>query len=480
MNNAMFERYEAYKDSGIERLGDVPVHWDVIRVKDTVMKIGNGVTPKGGSQIYTETGIPFLRSQNVYDDGLRIANVSFISKEIHNCMKGSQLKAGDILINITGASIGRTCVVPAKLGIANINQHIAFLRPKFWFNVGYISIFIKSPFTKNYIQFEQNGASKEAFNLNQIANIPLLLPKPAEQQAIVTYLDTKTAQIDRKIDLLNQKATQYGKLKQSIINETVTRGLDKTVAMNDSGIEWIGEIPAHWEIKRIKDTTYVKGRIGWQGLRNEDFLATGDYFCVTGTDLRNGAIDWTNCYFVDQNRFYQDPYIQLRINDILITKDGTIGKVAVVENLPLPATLNSGVFVTRPIKFFYLTNFIYWIYNSSQFTAYIDLTKGGSTIQHLYQNVFNRFIFTLPSLPEQTAIAAYLDEKTAKIDQIITTINIQIDKLKELRKTLINDVVTGKIKVFDENKDKLTTDPVDYAKWKLGLDENVSIEANAS
>ncbi|MDX8129567.1 restriction endonuclease subunit S [Methylomonas sp. OY6] len=271
------------------------------------------------------------------------------------------------------------------------------------------------------------------------------MPSLEEQNAIANYLDEKTAKIDQQIDLLSQKAKHYGELKQALINETVTRGQDKTVPMKDSGIEWIGEIPAHWDLKRIKDTTYVKGRIGWQGLRNEDFLDSGSYYCVTGTDLKQGEIDWSNCYYVDQERYKQDTNIQLKIDDILITKDGTIGKVAIVKDIPLPATLNSGVFVTRSLKNSYVTKFMYWVLHSFQFTAFIDLTKGGSTIQHLYQNVFNRFIFSYPSLLEQKAIADYLDEKTAQIDAIVETINSQIDNLKALRKTLINDVVTGKI-----------------------------------
>ena len=234
-------------------MGKIPEHWGVFRVKDTVKKIENGVTPRGGSEVYTDLGIPFLRSQNVYDDGLRLENVSFIPVEIHDAMRGLQLKGGDILINITGASIGRTCIVPVELDAANINQHIAFLRAKYWFNTFYISLFLKSFFIKSYIQFEQNGASKEAFNLNQIANIPLVLQSLSEQEAIAHYLDTKTAQIDRKIDLLTQKATQYSNLKQSLINETVTRGLDKTAPMKDSGIDTIGEVPSHWEVKRVKD-----------------------------------------------------------------------------------------------------------------------------------------------------------------------------------------------------------------------------------
>ena len=254
-------RYPVYKNSRVEGLGEVPEHWVIFRAKDIVRKIGNGVTPRGGSEIYTDSGIPFLRSQNVYDDGLRLENVSFIPAKVHDDMRSSWLETGDILINITGASIGRTCIVPLELCYAaNINQHVAFLRIKPWFNVSYVSLFIKSYFIKNYIQFEQNGASKEAFNLSQIANIPLVLPSLPEQKAIAHYLDTKTAQIDRKIDLLTQKAERYGNLKQSLINETVTRGFDRTVLMKDSGIEWIGEVPAHWEVKRVHDIAIQQKR----------------------------------------------------------------------------------------------------------------------------------------------------------------------------------------------------------------------------
>ena len=177
---------------------------------------------------------------------------SATNNETYN-MKSSQLKTGDILINITGASIGRTCLFSLENGSANINQHIAFLRTKFWINEFYVSLFLKCYFIKTYIEIEQNGASKEAFNLSQIANIPLALPSQAEQRSIAYYLDTKTAQIDRKVDILTQKATQYGNLKQSLINEAVTRGLDRSVVMKDSDYEWDQQIPDTWQEKRVKN-----------------------------------------------------------------------------------------------------------------------------------------------------------------------------------------------------------------------------------
>ena len=120
-------RYNKYKSSGIDWIGDVPNLWSIKRIKDIIVRIGSGVTPLGGSEVYISSGVPLLRSQNVYDDGLRIDGVSFIDQATHNKMKNSQLKPNDILINITGASIGRTCIVPESMPTANINQHIIFI-----------------------------------------------------------------------------------------------------------------------------------------------------------------------------------------------------------------------------------------------------------------------------------------------------------------------------------------------------------------
>lgn len=137
------QRYSKYKDSGIEWLGEIPEHWEIKRIKDAITKIGSGVTPKGGSETYVDEGIPLIRSQNVYNDGLRLDNVSFITEEVHNKMKNSQLKPFDVLINITGASIGRTCIFPESVKTANINQHIIYLRVKKK-KVDYFAYYLKS------------------------------------------------------------------------------------------------------------------------------------------------------------------------------------------------------------------------------------------------------------------------------------------------------------------------------------------------
>lgn len=209
-----------------------------------------------------------------------------------------------------------------------------------------------------------------------------------------------------------------------------------------SGIEWIGDVPQNWEMKKIKHCCYVKGRVGWNGLKSSEFLTDGFSFLVTGTDFKNDKIDWDNCYHIDEDRYNEDPFIQLKNKDLLITKDGTIGKLAVVSELNKPACLNSGIFVVRSLNPDFSTRFLFWVLKSKSFTQYNDLTAYGSTIQHLYQNVFVEFQFAFPSVETQTAIATYLDHKTSQIDSIIANKQKLIALYEEEKQTIINKAVT--------------------------------------
>jgi len=210
----------------------------------------------------------------------------------------------------------------------------------------------------------------------------------------------------------------------------------------DSGIAWIGRLPESWDVATLKRTTYLKGRIGWQGLTTDEYLSDGDYLLVTGTDFEGGRIQWSRCAHVDKERYAEDPYIQLRENDLLITKDGTIGKVSIVRDLPKPATLNSGVFVTRPLRKRYQQDFLYWVLVSEVFPEFIKFSMVGTTINHLYQKTFERFAYPLPSLPEQQRIAAYLDASCAAIDTAVAAKRRQLETLDALAATIIHQAVT--------------------------------------
>lgn len=202
----------------------------------------------------------------------------------------------------------------------------------------------------------------------------------------------------------------------------------------------VGVVPMDWDVKNLLDNFTLKARIGWQGLTTEEYLSTGDYGLVTGTDFRDGYIDWDNCVYVEKIRYVQDKNIQLKVNDVLVTKDGTIGKVAFVNKLPNPTTLNSGIFVVRPKNPNIDERFFYYILMSSYFDIFLSRITAGSTITHLYQKDFLTFNFILPPRSEQTAIAQALSDT----DIYIKSLQKLIEKKKSMKQGVMQDLLKPK------------------------------------
>jgi len=213
-------------------------------------------------------------------------------------------------------------------------------------------------------------------------------------------------------------------------------------AYTDSGIQWLGKIPSHWDITPLKFNLSLKGRIGWNGLKSDEFKEDSYAYLVTGQDFIGKDIDWSACYQIDRERYEEDPFIQLANGDLLVTKDGTIGKIARVRNLDKPACLNSGIFVVKQVTGIYNQDFLYWTLFSSQLSEFNSYMSTGSTIQHLYQNVFENMPLVVPPLAEQEVIAAYLDQKVGKIDAILSEKEAMVEQLQQYRKSLISETVT--------------------------------------
>ncbi|WP_135507496.1 restriction endonuclease subunit S [Roseovarius aestuariivivens] len=181
---------------------------------------------------------------------------------------------------------------------------------------------------------------------------------------------------------------------------------------------WLDANGNTFPYRKLIHVASLKARIGWQSLRTDEFVDEGPY-CVTGTDFQNGRVNWSTAYHVSTERYEMDRNIQLNEGDLLVTKDGTIGKVAVVHGLDAPATLNSGVFVVRPKTSELSTDFLGWVIRSKVFDDFVAFNFSGSTINHLYQNVFETFRFPFPDLATQRQIADFLDRETARIDLLI-------------------------------------------------------------
>ena len=223
--------------------------------------------------------------------------------------------------------------------------------------------------------------------------------------------------------------------------------------MKDSNLSWIGVIPEDWHIIRIKFCSTLKGRIGWQGLTTAEYTDEGPYL-VTGVDFKNGSVDWIHCNHVNVSRWEEDPYIQINNGDLLITKDGTVGKVAVVSELKEKATLNSGVLLIRPTRNVYDARYLYWVLCSDVFKKWFaDINAGNSTIIHLYQGDFFNFSFPLPNLEKQRNIVSLLDSKCSEIDALSADIQKEIETLQEYRKSVITEAVTKGLDPDVEMKD---------------------------
>ena len=204
------------KPSGIEWLGDVPEHWELVRLGLVCSKIGSGKTPLGGAETYVNEGVLFLRSQNVYDEGLHLEDVVYIAEEVDEDMRGSRIQPGDILLNITGASLGRTCIVPVDFPRANVNQHVCILRLSEATTRDYTAMVLKSPSLKGQFEAAQNGAAREGLNYQQISKLRLPLPPATERAEIVEALSREVAVIDalaaearRAIVLLQERRSAF-------------------------------------------------------------------------------------------------------------------------------------------------------------------------------------------------------------------------------------------------------------------------------
>lgn len=207
-------------------------------------------------------------------------------------------------------------------------------------------------------------------------------------------MDNKCNEIDKLKEDITKQIDILKEYKQSVITETVTKGLDSNVPMKNSGIDWIGKIPQNWEVTKIKYISNLSGRIGWQGLTSNEYSDTGAYL-ITGTDFDNGTINWKTCVHIPFERWEEATQIQIQNGDLLITKDGTVGKVALVNNMPDKTSLNSGVLLIRTFEN-YNTKFLFWVLKSNIFWKwFFKINAGNSTIIHLYQKILLIFHFQL-------------------------------------------------------------------------------------
>ena len=383
-----------------------------------------------------------LSPSNIQNGKMDFSNCSYISWKKYDESPEIKIANGDILLVKTGSTYGKSAIVKNLAKKATINPQFVVIK-KTKCNNELLGYLIQTPIVQEQIEASIVGGAIPTLSQKQIASFKIPLSKSIkEQQRIAKALSDVDALISTTEKLLQKKRN----IKQGTMQEFLTgkKRLPGFAKSNNTKMTELGEIPEDWEVKKLNKECIIKARIGWQGLKSEEYLDSGDYVLITGTDFNNGFINWKSCNYVSEWRFKQDKNIQIKQGDVLITKDGTIGKIAFLNKIPMQGTLNSGVFVVRPKNNQQINPiFLSLVFKSFWFDNFLEQITSGSTIVHLYQKDFLKFNFPLPPKEEQNSIAKILSDMDNEIDLL----NKKLEKYRNLKTAMMQQLLTGKIRL---------------------------------
>lgn len=435
-------RYETYKPSGIDWIGNYPKHWDFRRLKNVCIVNKEALTDKTPFDYLIE----YIDIGNTTDNGefLELQEIEFSEAPSRARRK---VEDGDTIISTVRTYLRAIAFIEnpkenliVSTGFAVLNPIKRTLVPKFLFYQVLCDSFIQRVIANS------EGVSYPAISSTKLADLKLFIPSVEEQICIANYLDDQTQKIDR---LIANKKAQAGKLKelrQIEINNAVTKGLNPNAAMKDSGIEWMGKIPEKWKVKRIKDVASVRGRIGFRGYTVDDIVEEGAL--VIGAKHLNSSnqLNFQDPEYISWEKYYESPEIMVQVGDVLIVQRGSVGKFALVEDEIGPATINPSMILLR-LNSRVHPKFLFWFSLGEYFFNVIKTIVSSTAVPMISQMQAGVFRVLLPPIEEQIEIANYLQSRITAIDQLIKNIDAQIEKLQELRKIKIYEAVTGKIKV---------------------------------
>ena len=425
--------YDTYKDSGISWLGQIPSHWDVKRLGSYFTERRQKVSDKDYEPLsVTKQGIfPQLENVAKTNDG---DNRKLVRK-------------GDFVINSRSDRKGSSGVSELDGSVSLIN---IVLEPHQFIIPAFCNFLLKSHgFIEEYYRIGRGiVADLWTTRYQEMKFMTLAVPPLAEQEAIVAYLDGATAEIDKAIASQQHMVELLQERKQIIIESAVTKGIDSNAEFKDSGLKYLGLIPNTWNTIRLGYCSWIRARLGWKGLTADEYVDEG-YPFLSAFNIINNLLVWSPLNFISKFRFDESPEIKLRVGDILLVKDGAgIGKCARVDDLPCgEATANGSLaFITPDDTFDY--RYLYYFLISNCFKQFTELLINGQGVPHLTQEVLKRVRVPRPPKEIQVRIVEQLDKAVKEINASIASCDVIINKLQERKQILINDVVTGKIKIL--------------------------------
>lgn len=408
------------KESGIDWIGQIPEEWRVTKLKYALL-ISNGKDYKdieveeGGYPVIGSGGV-FARARNYMYDG-------------------------DVVLLGRKGTIDKPLFYSGKFWTVDTMFYSTALNGNNIKFMYYSSLLI--PFS-----YYSTATALPSMTQSDLNNHVLCLPSISEQKKIADFLDKKTAQLDKVKAILEEQIQKLKDYRASLIYETVTKGLDKTVPMKDSGIDWIGQVPEGWGVSKLEQYVDIFGRIGFRGYTTNDIVNEGEgAISYSPSNIIDYSVIDNNNTYISWSKYDESPEIQIKTGDVLYVKTGSsYGKAGIVNKLSNKATINPQLVVLKPKKNTD-SRLINYFLNSSVGKDQSELIVGGSTIPTITQESIKKMIFPKMSFEEQQKIADFLDKKTIQIDKLIQIKNQQIENINKQRQTLIYDYVTGKRRV---------------------------------
>jgi len=439
--------YPRYKDSGVEWIGEIPEGWKTNKFLRTAFyQEGPGLR----NWQFKESGTRVICVTNITEEGIDFSNYTrFIDiGEYEEKYTHFTVNKGDILLSSSGASWGKIAeyISEEKIMLNTSTIRINSNKNK-TLDRSFIKWLMKSEIIREQLRVLMTGSCQPNFGPSHLNQLYISYPiQKSDQKQISKYLDHKTAKIDSLIEKKKRLIELLKEERIAVINQTVTKGLDPNVPMKDSGIEWLGEIPEHWEVVPL--TKYLASIVDYRG-RTPKKVSDG-IFLVTAKNIKNGIIDYTlSEEFVDpvdvQSLLNRG---RPKVGDVLFTTEAPLGEVANIDREDI-------ALAQRVIKFRgkqnRLNNFFlkFWML-SSIFQQNLQSFATGSTALGIKASKLNYLRLVLPPIDDQLSIVKYIERETSRIDSIISKSEKEIELLQEYRTALISEVVTGKIDVREE------------------------------
>lgn len=432
------KRYKEYKDSGVEWIGEIPSHWLMLKVAHTFTLIGSGTTPKAGSPEFYENGtIKWINTGDLNDNLLLGCTKCVTKKAIDEFSSLKVHPTGSLIIAMYGATIGKVAITTFE---ACTNQACCVLNGSNKLLIKFAFYWFQS--NKSNIISLSFGGGQPNISQDIIRNIRICTPTTKEQQLIVSFLDEKVLQIDSLIEKKKQLIDLLKEERAAVINQAVTKGINPNAEMKDSGIEWLGEIPMHWKITKLKrEVTKLT-----DGAHVSPDLSSKDFPFVSTVNINEGKIDFENSLKTSKESY--ENLIKSGCKpckgDILFSKDGTIGKTAIVED-DFDFVVASSLIIIFCNEFHLDNTFCNYMLQSNVCMSQIESLLSGTALKRIAVYKIADIIFSLPPLQEQKQIVTNLNKKVSDIDDAIEHLSMEINLIEEYRAALINEAVTGKI-----------------------------------